>query len=318
VDHQQRQHGHSVTRNPFASLVTTSVHAGQTNAFLLSPLVPSPLTSSQPSSSPPSSASPLTTKRSTGDMVGVYAAMTGRPALITSTAVTTVEAFFLPLAALVPMADDGVGMEALWRKAAADLILSCFPSKLRLEAQRSPTAGLTNPISDTVLAQRMVEAARFLPAALVPFAWSPLRHRALLLLHGSLGMAVTAEQRMSLQAPAWIEGSQREEKGSGSVIHMHAAKGALALMWGDVEVEDGEDERPDPEAQMMMRLPLPTAAMSRQELSASAGEEDELIAASETLRIEVLPAREEEKGIVMQIEMSPLNLNPLCADGRSI
>ena len=292
VDHRQL-HGHSLTRNRFASLVTTSVHPVQSNAVLISPLEFDGLMSSQPSASsfPPSprigSTRPLITKRSTGDMVGVYAAMTGRPALITCTAVTTVEAFFLPISALLPAAGSAAGssshLEALWRKAAADVILSCFQSQLR-GPLLSSTPATPSHASDTVLVQRIVESARLLSASELPFLWSPRRHRALLLLHGTLAMAVTAEQRVTLHAPAWVEPSAREEK-AGAVVHMHAARGAQLLMWFDsaAEDEEGQDdaallqrESDSAEAAMLM-VPVTAVATVASEGSADSADEDAVL-----------------------------------------
>ena len=307
VDHSQLA-GHSLTRGRFASLVTTSVHPVQSNAVLISPLEPDSLLSSQSFSPASAHSSRLLTKRSTGDMVGVYAAMTGRPALITCTAVTTVEAFFLPISALLPAAgsasDSGSHLEALWRKAAADLILSCFPSQLRGPLLQSTTAEPLSEASDTLLVQRIVESARLIGASSLPFLWSARRHRALLLLHGTLTLAVTAEQRVTLHAPAWVEPRASQDSAAAAVVHMHAARGAQLLIWLDGAAEDEDDAalllHHDAEAAMLISPPTAAASVAS---DGSADSEDE-----DAVLIDVQPARrrEEKRAAIAEVELAEL------------
>ena len=160
-----------------------------------------------------------------GSAVGLYSALTSRPALPVK-AVTTVEGLALPISAVLAAHRTQVDCETMWKAAAVELIgASCPLSLLDPNARQEPGWPL-----------RLAHSAQWITRSRVPRCWPAQSGAYLLVLQGSVVLSISAEEHLVLRAPAWVEDAVDES--STDAISLSPSKDAIALWWAPSE--DGE------------------------------------------------------------------------------
>ena len=183
-----------------------------------------------------------TMKLCENSMVGVYTAMTGRPALFTCSALTAVEAFVLPPGVLPQLIEQAKTFDLLWRRAASEIIVAFFPFLLHSHRfsscfPQSPSDPLSTaidpPLDDFDCARLAVASSDLLSEASMPSRWHVGRFSALLLLHGTLLLSPKKEElnvHRTLHSPCLLTEMDVEELKSGP-LYIKGSRDVRALLW---------------------------------------------------------------------------------------